>query len=181
MSLLYSPLVYAETAIGGGYSQPALPSTFVSFGFSSPTWNPFSSNANDRTEYWVDTAGTLTFDEAYTLVYGASGLLQYQALQLLSGGLTVTSTSASGINGIYATDANSESNIEAIQEYILTFGDFPEGVSTMIWLDMNGIPHEFTSTQFTNFAGAVATFVSVCTLISLIGQGTLPNNSVTIP
>jgi len=178
---MYSPLTYPETLVGGSYTRPALPSTFVSLAYSPNTWNPFSTNAQDRTEYWVDTAGTLTQDEAMTLCYGASGVLMIDANNLLKGGLTVTSKSASGIDGTYSTSPAAQTSFTGMQLYINTYNVFPGSSGTLSWPDINGVQHIFTSpTQFTNLAQAMATFVLECSVIGQTGQGVLPSNSVTI-
>jgi len=67
MSIMYSTLVYPILNEGGSYTRPDLPSTFVSFGFTTYSWDLTSSNELDRVEYWIDNAGTLTLDQAIAL------------------------------------------------------------------------------------------------------------------
>ncbi len=74
----YSTLVYPLTPEGEGYTRPELPSTFLNFFASSPTWNPYSTNEIDRTEYWEDTEGTLALDEVQLAVYGLEGMRDQQ-------------------------------------------------------------------------------------------------------
>jgi len=67
MSDMYSPLVYPILNEGGSYTRPDLPETFVSLAFETASWDLASSNDLDRTEYWLDTAGTLTLEQAQLL------------------------------------------------------------------------------------------------------------------
>ena len=85
MTTMYSPLVYPQCPAGGNYARPALPSTFTGTGPAaiSATWNPYSASAIDRTEYWADSAGTLTFAEMMQGAYGSlAGLQAYQQQQV---------------------------------------------------------------------------------------------------
>lgn len=84
MATMYSALVFPQTSAGGSYSRPPLPSTFVGNGpvLSSPDWDPFSSSTANRTEWWEDTAGTLTYDDALLNCYGLSGLQTQQIATL---------------------------------------------------------------------------------------------------
>lgn len=78
MTTMYTALIYPQSSQDTPYGRPAIPSTFVSLAFTSNTWNPYSVNDSDRTEYWIDTAGTLTFEDAMGAAYGIPGLQAYQ-------------------------------------------------------------------------------------------------------
>ena len=67
---LYSPFTYPQANPAVGYSRPPIPATFVACAFSPKTWNPYSAVAYDRTEYWSDTAGSLTEAQVWNLLYG---------------------------------------------------------------------------------------------------------------
>ena len=108
--------------------------------------------------------------------------LAQQAAALIAGGLTVTSTGTAALDGVYACDAAAQSNLQAVQTYILTNGKFPGSSGTYPWLDVTGTAHIFPSTtEFEAFASRVADFVADCTLIMLTNSGTLPPASATIP
>lgn len=108
-------------------------------------------------------------------------LLQ-QAQAALSGGITITSTGTSSLDGIYSVDATAQSNLQAVQTYILTNGKFPGSSGTYPWLDMAGAAHTFPSTtEFEAFATAIADYVADLTLIALTGTGTIPTPTATIP
>ena len=105
-----------------------------------------------------------------------------QATALISGGITITSTGTPALDGVYACDATAQSNLQAVQTYILTNGKFPGSSGTYPWLDTNSTPHVFPSTtEFEAFASRVADFVADCTMIILTGSGTLPPSTASIP
>jgi len=107
--------------------------------------------------------------------------LAQQAASLISGGLTIISQSASGLNGLYSTNAAAQNNILAVQVYIQSNGTFPGSSGSLVWLDKNSTPHTFTATgQFTEFATAIADYVADLTLISMTGSGVLPPTTMTI-
>lgn len=108
--------------------------------------------------------------------------LAQQALALIAGGMTITSTDTPALNGTYSANASAQSNIQAVQIYIQANGKFPGSSGTYAWLDTSGTPHVFPSiSEFTAFATAIADFVADCTMIALTGEGTLPVASATIP
>lgn len=80
MTTMYSALVFAQTQAGQSYARPPLPSTFVGDApaLVSPSWNPYSTDAADRSEYWEDTAGTLTWADAMLSAYGLAGVRAQQ-------------------------------------------------------------------------------------------------------
>ncbi len=108
--------------------------------------------------------------------------LAQQAAALIAGGITITSTGTPGLDGVYACDATAQSNLQAVQTYILTNGKFPGSSGTYPWLDTTGAAHVFPSvTEFEAFASRVADFVADCTLIMLTNSGTLPAATANIP
>ena len=60
---MYSTLIYPETT-NGAYTRPDLPNGYISFAFSSSSWNPYSTNAADRTEFWTNDSGEYTLEQA---------------------------------------------------------------------------------------------------------------------
>lgn len=63
MDVLYSPLVWPQVQKDCAYCRPILPPTFVRQAFFSPTWDVYSSDPKDRTEYWEDSDGTMTLQD----------------------------------------------------------------------------------------------------------------------
>lgn len=109
--------------------------------------------------------------------------LAQQASGLIASGIAITSTSASGLDGVYSTMPTAQASAASIAGYINSFGKFPGSApsATMAYLDMSGKTHTFASTgQFLAFYQAAGDFVADCQMIILTGSGTLPAASVTI-
>jgi hypothetical protein len=106
-----------------------------------------------------------------------------KAVQLLGGGLTVSSSSTPALNGTYmCTDIMwdgiiSEANAIALSGATPTFAD---GTTSLSWPDKAGVMHTFTPAQFHSFAMAVDSFVAQCAVYSVTGA-TAPSNAATIP
>jgi len=136
---------------------------------------PGTSPSNGWTA--VDTSGVWTFAAPAVQI----PTLAQQASNLIQAGLTIESTSASGLNGLYGTNAAAQSNILAVQVYLQNNGKFPGSSGTQVWLDKAGSPHTFTTTgQFTEFATAIADYVADLTLVAMTNSGTLPATTTTI-
>jgi len=105
---MYSALIYPETPDGGTYTMPEVPVTFVKPFTMSVSWNPYSTNPLDRTEYWEDTEGTLTLEQAQAAsTSNASG--QYnkekaKALLLLSDWTELPSVTDSSLDPLHLTN-----------------------------------------------------------------------------
>lgn len=78
MATMYTALVYPQVPQGGAYTRPTLPSTVTGStpALTSPNWDPYSSDPNNRTEWWADSQGTLTWDQVRLDAYGLSGVKQ---------------------------------------------------------------------------------------------------------
>ena len=109
---------------------------------------------------------------------------QEQAAAAMSAGLIITSTGTPELNGTYGLDSNSQQNVIGTVTAILLTGNFPNGQSTMPWIDQNQQPHMWPSTaEFKIFATAFSTFVSNVALYAASNgaSGSIPSNEVTIP
>jgi hypothetical protein len=92
MTTMYTKVVLPQATgawgfqpnVQGGISYAGeIPSTATMNGALYPTtWNPLSSNAQDRTIYVVDTAGTLTLPEAQQECFGLAYMQQQQIATL---------------------------------------------------------------------------------------------------
>jgi len=92
MTTMYTQVVLPQATgawgfqpnVQGGISYAGeIPSTATMNGALYPTtWNPLSSNAQDRTIYVVDTAGTLTLPEAQQECYGLAYMQEQQIAAL---------------------------------------------------------------------------------------------------
>lgn len=116
-----------------------------------------------------------------SIVAAAPPSLSQQAQAALSAGLTITSTSTPSLNGTYAVDSTAQARITSVQTYIQANGKFPGSNTTMAWVQMNGTPVVFPSTEeFQAFGTAVANYVWDLDEIILTNSGSLPPASVTI-
>jgi hypothetical protein len=128
MSTLYTAVVYPQAG-PNGFSYAAsvpngvtsyygvVPSTCTIMAYNSPTWNPYSTNAADRTQYWEDSAGTLTLEQVLQRCYGNSGYatqvsnnLKTQAGTNISSGITVD---VNGSSYVFTMSQNDQINAQA--------------------------------------------------------------------
>ena len=105
---------------------------------------------------------------------------------VLGNGIAITSTAKSALNGTYALDPTSRSDIIAVETSIAAGVGLPGGGSTFIYLDSSGSPHSFLASDFTNFAVAVRNFYYACVIAATTAAATMsaanyPSNAVTIP
>lgn len=104
-----------------------------------------------------------------------------------SAGLTITSTSNSTLNGVYALDDATRQNAAGVATYVMLNSRFPAGMATFAWPDINGVAHlGFTISQFQAFATAMADYVTALDFakIALAAAGTFtawPTPTATIP
>jgi hypothetical protein len=109
-----------------------------------------------------------------------------KAAAAIAGGIAITSTSSPALNGTYVIDQTAQEEIVAISLYIQENNIFPEGLTSLVWLDFSQLPHVFTSTTtFQAFAKAVADYVTGVDLavmsMSSGGNPTWPQAAATIP
>jgi len=158
-------------------NNPALPSAGI----------PFNARADD-----VEIHGQQLFADLVAGKYG--DIAAYVAPPLtptqqyanaISGGVIVTSTSTTALNGTYGVSPDDQANISSEAQFISTFQEFTTASDTIDWADIDGAVHTFPSTAvFMTFAKATAQYVSACkqTLIVLAngGTATFPSNLITI-
>lgn len=159
MTTMYSPLVYPQCPAGGNYARPALPSTFADTGpvLVSPTWDPFSATAADRTEYWADSAGTMDYDAVLLAAYGLSGVQAQQCAVLQAAYASavqqpVSFTTAGGVTKTFAADDASQTVLmQALQGYSTT-GAVPSG---FYWVSTDNTPVPFTLADLKGLYGVM--------------------------
>ena len=88
MATMYSQVVFPQTTTGfvfgpaanGAVSYAGIaPATATQAGaIVSPTWNPASAAAADRTQWWPDSAGTMSYSEVMVAAHGLSGIVSNQ-------------------------------------------------------------------------------------------------------
>lgn len=111
--------------------------------------------------------------------------LAQQAANLIASGFTLTSTSASGLDGVYFIGTGQsfgQQDIATEANFISTFSEFTNGAtSNLPWPLMNGSLVVFpTTTHFLNFAKAVGQFVAAVKVAVATNASGLPAASGTI-
>ena len=109
--------------------------------------------------------------------------LAQQAAMALGAGLTITSTSAPALNGIYACDDAAQARINRVYALIQRAGGaaFPAALTSLPWPDKSGAMHTFASVaEFLAFETAVGDYVLVLDMIQATNSGTLPSSTVNI-
>ncbi len=124
MPTMYSKVVFPQAASGFVFGAASgnvvsysgiAPSTATSVGaVISPTWNPASANAADRTQWWVDTAGSLTYSEVQIEAIGLPAIANNQANAQIPAFQAATETSiAMSIGGTSYTFSLTK-NVQAL-------------------------------------------------------------------
>ncbi len=106
--------------------------------------------------------------------------LAADAALLLSGTVTVTSTSTPALDGSYSITAQDQQHIAAEVQSLMLNGTFADGTASVQWPDATGALHTFDAAQFKAFATAVGGFVAACIKCRIGTSTTLPSASVTI-
>jgi hypothetical protein len=108
--------------------------------------------------------------------------LAEQANALWAGGLAVTSTATSALDGTYAADADTIAYVNSELNAIALNGTFADGGSTVAWPDTGGALHIFTIAQFKSFAAVLGAFVAgIRKCVIAVPGATLPPATATIP
>ena len=78
--------------------------------------------------------------------------------------------------------AQAQANMLGVVSYINANGKFPGSADALMWYDMSGQPHVFSTTaEFMALYSAGLDFVMDCQLVADAGTGTLPAATATIP
>ena len=99
---------------------------------------------------------------------------QQRAAALISAGIAIASTGTPALNGTYAIDLASKTNIDGIYTGIKNGDGVPGSGETFNYADKNGTFHQFNATSFPNFAKAVRDYLYA------ISQGATPDTPVQI-
>jgi len=99
---------------------------------------------------------------------------------LVAAGVAITSTGTPTLSGTYAIDAISQGRIQALALYIQVHSAFPNAASTLLYPDITGTPHTFSTTaSFLNFATATGDFFTALVEADLMSSA-WPSNAKTI-
>jgi hypothetical protein len=132
---------------------------------------------------WVASGGITTpIDTLSNLmdVLEAAGVSAYD--RLIAGGLTLTSATTPAVDGVYALDAATQTNITTVASYINAYGEFPSGQTINFpWPLQTGATVLWpTTAAFTAFAKSVGQVVALAKLAPALGQP-MPSTTVAIP
>jgi hypothetical protein len=100
----------------------------------------------------------------------------------IAGGLTVTSAGTPALNGVYAIDAQTQTDISTEAQFVSTFSEFTNGTATNLsWPLASGTLVTFpTTAAFMSFAKVAAQTVAAAKLAAAQGAS-LPSAAVSIP
>jgi hypothetical protein len=108
-----------------------------------------------------------------------------QQLQQMAIAIQIASTGNPALNGTYALDDPSRSDIDGIYAGIKNGDGLPGGGTTFAFPDVSGSPHMFDGTSFPNFAKAARDYryamIAAIATAQAGGSPTLPTIPVTIP
>lgn len=103
-----------------------------------------------------------------------------KATAALGAGVALVSTGTPALNGTYAIDGESRSDMMAEMVALLANGVFTDGTATLAYADTAGAMHTFDVAQFKAFATAVGSYVGALKAIAKTNTGTLPATTLTI-
>lgn len=103
--------------------------------------------------------------------------------EFIANGLTVTSTGTPALNGVYALDPETQSDIAVEAQFISTFGEFTnEGTADLLWPLQNGTEVTFpTTAEFLALAKVSGQKVAAGKLAVGQASATMPVATATIP
>lgn len=140
------------------------------------TWVNVSSISPPPQQGW-----TYATPSAFAAPSVPSPTLSQAAQAALTAGLAIASTGTPALDATYALDPATYTRIIAVSVYIIKNDTFPNSASTFAWPDATGALHTFPSTtEFEDFATAVANYIAALDLIVLSDGGSLPPASATI-
>jgi hypothetical protein len=106
--------------------------------------------------------------------------LAQQAQAALAAGVALVSTSTAALDGTYAIDSESRSDMMAEMIALMANGTFTNGTTTLAYADAGGTMHSFPVTQFKAFATGVGGLVGALKAIIKTNTGPLPATTLTI-
>jgi len=119
-------------------------------------------------------------DARYQAFINPMETIAQKVAALLSSGVVITSTGTPALNGTYAADQLSQSDIIAIETSLSAGKGFPGGESTFSYPDLTGAMHTFNEADFTNLAAAVRDFVYGCRAVAAGESTAMPTASAVI-
>jgi hypothetical protein len=128
----------------------------------------------------IDSEASLQDVLAQWFPAGWAPTLAQQATTALGAGVALVSSGTPALNGPYAIDGESRSDMLAEMVSLLANSVFTDGATTLGYADAAGVMHTFDVAQFKAFATAVASYVGALKAIAATNTGTLAAATVTI-
>lgn len=152
-----------------GITYPSLPDMRGMLQITDTEWNGRLANLNG----WAVSSNALVPYTAPIPIAQQAAIMLAAKLTL---GITIVSTGSPGVNGTYALDATSQSQIYQIGSFANSFAEFPSGNTSQQYPDISSAFHVFDVPTFVAFLRAVASLVSnLQTQASVMAQGGTPN------
>jgi hypothetical protein len=100
--------MYSQFVLPGDGTPPVLPSTFTSLEFVPRGFNPTASDPALRTQYWADTAGTLSNGDVMVALNGLAPLQQAQIATLQTAYQAALQVPIAYMGTMFEADASSQ-------------------------------------------------------------------------
>jgi hypothetical protein len=146
---LYSALTWSQ-----GGARPAQPSTFIYLAMTPMGFDSTSADPTKRTEYWADSAGTMTEDD---VLFTINGLSSYQAshLRTLSNSYQAALQIPIAYMGTtFAADTESQTVVAHAMLVYAAEGSTPNG---FFFVDSNDNRVPMSLSQLQGLGSAIAT------------------------
>jgi len=142
----------------------------------------YVSNTDAEYVAWLSAGNEISLIESRESL---AAVMQGRIPSYLAPGLPVTSISNSNLNGTYAMDGLTMSQIGSVARDVSSGMGFPQALPSFDYPDITGSPHTFNETEFVNLYKVLRDYVSeVSRAIQLLALGNyiaLPVASGTIP
>lgn len=102
-----------------------------------------------------------------------------QGATAIASGITITWSASTPLNGTYAMDVPTQSNVQAELLAILVNGTFTNGTAAIAWPDVSGTLHTFSVAQFKILATVLGTYVGAVDAF-ILGIGALPATTAAV-
>ncbi len=153
---MYTAFTYPQLATGEEYRGATLPSTFTTSYISNNNFNMMSVNIADRTLYFEDTAGKLTYEDVQLALIGFDGLKTNKIINLrkdyeayVSSNIEFTTTA--GVTDFFQCDTASELILMQTAQRYNVVGSLPGG---FYWVTASNNRIPFTLDDLNNLFAA---------------------------
>jgi len=145
--------MYSQFVLAGDGIPPVLPSTFVSLEFMSQGFNPLSTNPAQRTQYWADTAGTLSYGDVMVALNGLASVQQTQIQTLQTAYQAALQVPIAYMGTTFEADASSQIVVAHSITVYTVEGATPPG---FYFVDTNNNQVPMTLAQLQGLGSAIA-------------------------